>query len=374
MNQNQPNSLLDVSETDRLAYFDAIYQSFETAAQQAGGATEHFYGIGGYTVCLKFAGSGLIPHVTPALSHLVALPTATPDLTVCLFDSVSTDQKLPLPIAILTHLLRTSWFDFLDPRREVKGFNSDRFRMSFHVGPNILSGLDTQRNLAVYWLEDAEKVPYWERGSPLQTILNWWMGRHQRQYIHAGAVGNASGGVLLAGKGGSGKSSTALACLQSDLTYASDDYCLIATDPEPYVYSLYNTAKLKGAVDLAERFPHLTPLLSNGDRLNEEKAMVFLQKHYPEKLSLGFPIRAILLPCVTGKPETAVRSINAIQALKALAPSTLFQTTGTGQEAFQMMSTLVRKIPCYQLELGTNIAQIPEVISSLLTSSQTTNF
>ena len=44
------------------------------------------------------------------------------------------------------------------------------------------------------------------------------MSDRNLQYVHAGAVGNKNGGILLVGKGGSGKSSTALACLKSDFT------------------------------------------------------------------------------------------------------------------------------------------------------------
>ncbi|MEO0770938.1 MAG: serine kinase, partial [Cyanobacteria bacterium J06649_4] len=172
-------------------------------------------------------------------------------------------------------------------------------------------------------------------------------------------------GVLLAGKGGSGKSSTALACLNSELVYASDDYCLVETDPEPYVYSLYNTAKLKGQADL-ERFPHLAPLISNPDSFTDEKAMVFLQEHYPEKLINKLPIKAILLPRVMGIPDTHIRRASSMLALKALAPSTIFQLPNTGQSALKMMATLARQVPCYVLELGTDIPQIPRAIATLL--------
>jgi hypothetical protein len=272
---------------------------------------------------------------------------------------------MPLLISSLLDLITIKWWDILDPRQDIKGLNSDRIRSNFHIGPNILSLLDTEQNIALYWLENAEQLPYWEHGSPLRTILNWWTSDRDRQYVHAGAVGNHAGGVLLAGKGGSGKSTTALSCLNSNLTYASDDYCLIGHNPVPYVYSLYNTAKLKGLADI-ERFPHLRPLISNSDRLDEEKAMIFLKKHYPEKVVKGFPIKAILVPKVTGKTDTKLQKTTAIVALKALAPSTMFQLSGSGEKAFQTMSKLVKQVPCYVLEVGTDLAQIPDVISQLI--------
>lgn len=360
------SSSVELEEQEHLAYFQMVYAGFERAAQVAG-IVEHFYTIGGYSLCLRFAGTGLVPYLTPAIAHLATEPTATPDLTICLWDNASTTTQLPLLIGSLVELLTNHWADHLGTRKEIKGYDGDRIRSNFHIGPNILSVLDQQRHLACYWIEDAENIPYWEKGSPLQTILNWWTTNHQRQYVHAGAVGTPAGGVLLAGKGGSGKSSTALACIDSSLVYASDDYCLLSTDPKPYVYSLYNTAKLKGQADL-ERFPRLAPLVHNRDRIGEEKAMLFLNQHYPEKVVSGFPIKAVLIPQVTGKPDTHLRPTTSGMALRALAPSTIFQLAGSGQSAFQMMSSLVKQVPCYALELGTEVTQIPTTILELLSS------
>ena len=79
--QSHPN--LSIAECDRLAFFHLVYEGFQRAAQVAG-AIDYFYTIGGYTLCLRFAGLGLIPQITPALSHLATAPTANPDLTICL--------------------------------------------------------------------------------------------------------------------------------------------------------------------------------------------------------------------------------------------------------------------------------------------------
>ncbi|PSB57684.1 serine kinase [Chamaesiphon polymorphus] len=355
---------MSIAEADRVAFFQLVYRGFERAMESAG-SVDRFYTIGCYTLRLRFAGAGLMPQLAPALAHLEVEPTTNPDLTVCLWDNASTQTKLPLLIQSFVELIQIHWTDYLGPRKEVKAYDGDRIRTNFHIGPNILSVLDLQQNLACYWIDDARNIPYWEKGSPLQTILNWWTTDRQHQYVHAGAVGTPAGGVLLAGKGGSGKSSTALACIASNLVYASDDYCLVTTDPQPYVYSLYNTAKLKGQADL-DRFPNLAPLVDNVDRVGLEKAMLFLHQHHPDKIARGFPIKAVLIPQVTGKPDTHISPATAGAALRALAPSTIFQLSGSGQTAFGMMSSLVKQVPCYVLELGTDMVQIPIAIEHLL--------
>ncbi len=358
------NASYDHSEADRVAYFQALGEGFARAEQAAGGL-DRYYSMGGYTVRLRFAGPALLPHLTPALAHLAAPPTDAPDLTVCLWDSVSTGTRLPLLVASLVHLLRLRWFEQLDGRQSIKGYNSGRIRTTFHLGPDILSALDAQANQAVYWVEDAAGIPYYERGYPLQTILNWWLGDHQRTFVHAAAVGGPGGGVLLAGQSGSGKSTTTLTCLNAGLSVAADDYTLVVVDPAPVGYSLYNTAKLRTLEDMA-KFPGLLARLSNADRLAEEKPMLFLQAHFPDRVLTQFPIRAILLPQVTGQSSTWVEPVSAMTALKALAPSTLLQLPGAGQAAFRAMAALTRRVPCYSLALGADLAQIPLVIGDLL--------
>jgi hypothetical protein len=122
---------------------------------------------------------------------------------------------------------------------------------------------------------------------------------------------------------------------------------------------------LKNAQDFG-RFPHLAEKVSNADRLSDEKAVIFLQRYYPEKLIGGFPIKAVLVPRITEQTETRLLPTASVQALKALAPSSLFQVPGAGHEKFQMLAKLVKQVPCFSLELGSDIAAIPHVIVELL--------
>lgn len=338
-----------------VTFFQTVQNAFLQAAQSAGDVPERYYDIGGYVVRLRFAGSALVSGITPALEHLSTPPGLTPDLTICLCDSASTGVDIPPP----------QWpADVYVARGDIHGYSNDHIQVSFHVGPNILNTLDTEQNLAFYWIKDAYQLPYYESGSPLRVILHWWMHNHGRQYVHAGAVGTPNGGVLLVGKGGSGKSTTALTCLDSPLVYASDDYCLLANEAAPYIYSLYNSAKLEA--DNMHRLPHLMPFVSNANRLHQEKALLFLYKHFPEKIVTGFPVKAILLPRVTGSPDTTLTPASPIAALRALAPSTIFQLPGAGQSTFQTLSQFIKQVPRYYLELGTEVRQIPNVIADLL--------
>jgi hypothetical protein len=359
--QAHQSSTLDSSSppnaelTGPVKFFRTVCRAFQHAEDAVGGPVDRFYAIGPHTIRLSFAGSALVPFITPAFEHLAVQPVEKPALTVCLWDSNSTRTKMPPP----------PWSsDAYIARGEILGYNDECIQTVFHLGSGILNMLDTAGNVALFWIQDAKSVPYYETGTPLRTILHWFMRNHERQFVHAAAVGTSKGGVLLAGKGGSGKSTTTLACLSSDLLYAGDDYALLGSQPAPYVYSLYNSAKLDA--DSIQRLPHLVPKVSNFDRLNTEKALIFLKDHYPDKITTGFPIRAILIPRITGLPETRLTKSSPAAGLRALAPSTIFQLPGARNDDFQNLIAIVKQIPSYDLELGTDLVRIPSVISDLL--------
>ncbi|MEW6206965.1 MAG: serine kinase [Acidobacteriota bacterium] len=291
--------------------------------------------------------------LTEAFEHLAAPPTPDPSMTIHLFDSASTLSK-PLAPAWETR-------DYL-ARGEIRGLNTDRFRAVYQIGSNALSLLDHERREAIYWMSDARDIAPYERGAPLRALLHWWTSRHHMQMAHAAAVGNARGGVVLAGKGGLGKSTAALACLEAGMLYAGDDYVLLCDAPSPFVYSLYNSAKIDSAS--AARFPRLSPFIINRERAEDEKAVLFLRD--TEKAVAGFPLRALLAPRVTRTGKTKVEKISAIEGLKALAPSTIFQLPGAGRSAFDLLARLARQLPCFRIDLGSDVEEIPAVIEKLL--------
>jgi hypothetical protein len=193
------------------------------------------------------------------------------------------------------------------------------------------------------------------------------MTSHHYQLIHAGAIGFPQGGVLLAGKGGSGKSTTTLAGLRAGLGYAGDDYCLVTNEECPNVHSVYNTIKLVGSSDL-ERFPSLAKYFQIGQE--GEKALSFLYQIFPNQIVASMPIKAILSLEINQQSETRLLPTAPAIALTALAPSTLAQLPGAGKAAMEILSQLVRKTPCFRLILGNQIEKIPELISSLLERAQ----
>jgi hypothetical protein len=338
-----------------LAFFNEVHQAFQLAAASAG-IVDRRYRLGGYVVRLCFAGEALVPILSSALAHM-ATTDGEADLTVCLWDSASTGVPIP-PMP---------WRQHYAVRGEVDGYNTERLYTVYEHESCGLSMLDNARNLAVLWVAEPARIPYWVRGSPLRTILHWWMGRHGRQLVHGAAVGIHGGGVLITGKSGSGKSTTALACLESGLLYAGDDYVIVSAGPAPHAFSLYNTAKL--VPERMHAFPRLAAYVDNTDRLETEKALIFLQGAHATHLSAGFPLKAVLVPRVTGIRDTFIRKASPAVSLMALAPSTIFAHPRGGEAEFRFLAKLVQRLPAYVIECGTDLTQIPQAITDLLSGT-----
>jgi hypothetical protein len=340
-------------------HVDGLGASFAQACEAAGMAVDD-YVIGGSPVSLQCATPELRARLTPAFAHL---RTSARDastgrgLTVRLWDSASTGAEPPPLPAV--------------PPGEASGalyhFHEPPLRVAYQPGVDALSVFDADAGVASYWVRSAAHVPSWEAASPIRQILFWWLGSRSYLQVHGGAVGTADAGALIVGPAGGGKSTTALACLGSELLYAGDDYVAVTLEPSPRIASLYNSAKLDPS-HLHERFSHLLPLVANGERLADEKAVLYVHEHFPRQTTPGVPLTAVVIPSY-GRTDGAPTLVPASRAaaLIALGPSTMFQLHTGGTEELAALRTLVARLPCYSLELGGDLERVPEALDELLT-------
>lgn len=334
---------------------DGVQEAFSAAADTAGGLVERRFTVAGMPVALRFAGDALTGHLTPALAHLETRTEDEPELTVDLWDSVSTSSAPP-PLPPVHEE---------GPERAFYYYTSPPYQAVYQPGPRTLSVLDLDRNHAWYWVEQAGNLSHWEAAKPIRHVLEWWLAASGLQQVHGGAVGTPEGGVLLVGRGGSGKSTAALSSLRSELLYAGDDYVAVGLDPSPWIHSLYSSGNVHP--DNLHRLPHLADALSNADRLDREKAVVYAHEHFPERTTAGFPLRAAFIPRIAAdRAETKILEASRAEALRALAPSTIFQSHPSGKTAFAAMARVLERVPAFVLEVGSDTAQIPPTIRDFL--------
>lgn len=338
------------------AVFDLVgIKATHARAAERAGVVERRFQIAEDVVVLRFAGPALTDLLTPAFAHLAPQGENEPSLIINLWDSASTGVEHPPLPSVPADAPFGAFYYYTEPP----------YRALYQPGPRALSVLNTETRQAWYWVEGAGNLSHWECAAPARHILQWYVSSTGRQQVHGGAVGTTEGGVLLVGKGGSGKSTATLSTLNSDLLYAGDDYVAVEIDDPPVVHSLYSSGKVEP--HHLERLPHLAPAVWNPDKLETEKAVIYVQQHWPERTSRGFPLRAVLIPKVAAdRRESRITEASRASALAALAPSTIFQLHPSGQEALAVMARVVARVPTHTLELGSDIEGIPRVISKFL--------
>ncbi len=344
----------ELPEEEQRAFFDAAMANCVQAEARAGTVRRHF-DVAGTRVELVFAGDRLLASLTAALAHLIEPPDTTPDVTIHVWDSVSTGvEMIPPPCT------RQCFTD----RGDIWGMTSPRLRSAFHWVEFSLNLLDLDRRTGMFWVRSDEKMPYWTKASPFRTLFHWWMEENGAQLLHAAAVGTADGALLITGRGGVGKSTTALACLSAGMQYVADDYLVVRLEPEPRAYSLYSTAKLDAGQ--VERFPELRELVANGAPHGDDKAVIQLVPRYAEQVRRSLPLKAIATPSFGDGPRTIVSAASSAALLRAAEFTTLSQLPHAGGRTHAFIDRMLRRLPGLHLALGHDITTLPETIRSIL--------
>ena len=337
-----------------------LEDDFERAAVAAGGATELRLELAGRAVCMRFAGTAAADALGAALSHLPSAPPGQADLTLHVWDSATAEvgrpSFVPPRVADSEAALTGAGASYF--------YEEPGFRVLHQPALDALSVLRAERDRGWFWMPDASALPYWEYTAPFRHLLSWWLDGHGVRYAHGAGVGMPDGGVLLVGPGGSGKSTAALSVLADErLRFAGDDYVAIGRGGAPTVYSLYCAAKVHRA-DM-HRLPHVERALEQDEPANA-KVVIDVAALFPERTISSFPLRAVVVPRVTRRRAAQVVPGTHAAALRALAPSTIFQLHPPAPDALAQMAMLVRAVPTYVLELGTAVDSIPDALVSLL--------
>jgi hypothetical protein len=333
------------------AFFARVRAAFDRAAQTRGVRTRSLL-LAGQAVQLHFAGEALVPRILPALEHLPET-AAVPALELFLFAG---DAMGDVPVDAPS--------DALPLGDEGWSFSDETHDAVWNPYFGSLTMLDRAKGKGYFWTRRAEEVSYHETSFPLRPLWQWWFAGFGFQLAHAAAVANGRGAAVFVGASGAGKSTIALACLEAPLCYLGDDFLLLRAEPTPQVYALYSSAKLHA--DHWRMFPHLQGAVQNRERLETEKALMFVHAAFPEKLCADAEARVLVLPRVVGTGKTYVQPIHKAQVLRALAVSTLFLLPGTGGAAFEALAQFARGLPSFELVLGQDLTEIPPVVQELL--------
>lgn len=341
------------------AFFAAGEEAFAAAARGFG-CREVWLGLAGRRVCLRFAGAALEAALGASFHHLRAAPSDAADLVLSIWDREDSGAALP----------PRPWA----PEQEgvagrVHGFGDARYETLIEHGGAQLSMLDRDAGRGLVWYRGTAAMPDWERIHPLRRILAAWGDALGLQLVHAGAVAFGGPGVLVVGPGGSGKSTTVLACLAAGARAVGDDYVLLEAGAPPRAHSLYGAMRLFESH--AARFPALLPgrdAVAPGQG-GAPKLTAYVGARRPGQLVETLAIAAIVVPRVRGTRATAFAPERGGAALFALAPNRLKQLDPTSRTAFQRMAKLCKALPCWRLDLGADIDAIAGCVADIVARS-----
>lgn len=226
--------------------------------------------------------------------------------------------------------------------------------------------MDVASKSGIQFLQKPDDIAPWEKSFPLRNFLHWAYAAQERRLIHAGSLGLANGdGVLLAGAGGAGKSGTTLAGVLQGLKSVGDDYVVMElADNQPRAFPV---------IRLMKQDPRGLERLGLNAENAEFGALNWQGKHefdfaelVPGSRSRALQIKAILLPRITGQNQTSISPATRHETMLALLPNNLQQLPGQMKQCLNFLAQMVRILPGYHINLGTDQQEITDVIHDFL--------
>lgn len=339
------------------AYVDALLDAFSQVAGRLGGL-DVVRDVGGRAVRFRIAGERLVAAIWPALAHLpeIAEGIAT-ELEIVAWDEHEAGVGRP----------PTPWREPPPGQvcQQVLPAGGEDFRIPGGGDPTAWIFACRSRRLNFWIKHDDRPLETHHRAAPFLLLFHWWAEELGLRLLHAGCIGSEAGAVLLVGRGGAGKSTTALLCAAGGLDYLSDDYCLVRTSGTPEAFALYGTGKLHR--EHLARFPELAARAVDPGPDIFRKPVIFLTQAWPERVVSRRRLLAVVATQVVGVGPTRSARIGPAEALRALGPSTLFQLPGgASPQAWAELASLVRRLPCHRLELGGDVADVAPMVRRLI--------
>lgn len=341
-----PPQLIDIQTATA-----GLGQAFQTAMARAPDAVvEADYRIAGYPVRIRTVGSQQAENIDRALCHLRAAAGTDHELTIDIWNE---EEVGPVHWA--------PWPERGETYDTVTVSDDNRYILTQREGSVLL--LDRKKDHIVGGLRGWNRLYQDERVRPFHRLLSVWLDDRNIQFVHAGLVAHGENGLLYVGKGGSGKTTTSIASFLGGLAFLSDDYvALEATANGDFIgHSLYATC----LADHMERFPPLLPVAMTPNYAVEVKDGIFLLDVPDTHLRAQVRLAAVILPRIVSQPDTTYRPATTMEALLALAPSSLWKLPHAAKNSLDKHAGLLTSVPAFWLELGQDIGQIAPTVKRL---------
>lgn len=343
-----------MSSVQTLSLFQSawIAEAFECARAEVASCTAAVADdlcIAGRAVQVRYADAGLCGLLGPATRHLRHAHDGPPALTIDCWSAPGPALATP-----------ADW-----PATGTVHIDDGTVVATWDALDGTLRFYDRASRRAWIRFDSCTTAATLEPAGPFRRILYWWAADNGLQLVHAAAVGHADGGLLLVGRGGSGKSTTSLACLAAGLAFVGEDSCVIEAGDPSWVHGLYQSAK--GDARTATLLTTFTDEFTRSTIKVDGESVIYADRVCPAGVSRGFPLLGIVVPRLSSHSASPLSPIGPAAALRALAPSTLMQVpSGDRGAALTRMASIVRDLPAWELTIGPDPAAAAESIRHLL--------
>ena len=210
-------------------------------------------------------------------------------------------------------------------------------------------------------IADGRRVPADQLAKPLPVVLPLWYLDRSVGVVHAAAVADERGAVLLAGAAGAGKSTAGLACAAAGYAFLADDQVGLERDGDSFIaHSLYSTARLEaGHLGRHAELSCGAPV----EDVRDDKLLLFVGESASVRLSRSQPVRALAL--LGPERHAATRRVSGSEALLALAPTSLLGVVGGGHWGLRLLGELVERVPRFRLATS-DPDRLPSLVSAML--------
>lgn len=306
---------------------------------------EHRFRFGALTLRLRPCGTALDPIILPVLRHSAAIAPAREAATVTVYAASHEDDgfrpppvEWPFDASQGNVIARTVW-----DRDAGIAIVSDESRGIWHLH-------DLNTGTGLYWTRAAASLPAWEYGSPLRHHIHWGALSAGLTMVHSAVVGENGIGVMLAGPGGSGKSTLTAAAISCGMQTTGDDIVLLSRSRSGWTsHAVFDNLKLTGMAETL--FSGLAERAVNPTRAKEEKALIPISTS-TNALVPTLAVKALVSCRLTGAEASAFRPASRFEMIRALSPSTSMILRTGHNETFQQVASLARDLPCHEFLIG----------------------
>jgi hypothetical protein len=208
---------------------------------------------------------------------------------------------------------------------------------------------DRANRRILIWVPTYESFPFWAKATPFRIPFSWIAAEHGGEMIHCAAIDIDGQGILLAGNGGRGKTTTALNAALHGCKILGEDFILYMNNA---ISSVYLKAK-------AHHGEHLLNLISKGlkcpPQILGQKTIIPLMGQ-PFEMITEFKPSGLYFPGIFPNDATnEIVSIPKSVALREFAAPSFIGLQGIGSASLRTHSELVRSVETWTLPMTGNL-------------------